>query len=105
MLGRRPGIELELDPVLEEMAARGVALEVNGALDRLDASAEVIRRAVAMGVKLVISTDSHHVSELKRMSYGAANARRGWATPEAVLNTLPRQEFLAALQARREEIG
>ena len=105
MLGRRPGIELELDPVLEEMAARGVALEVNGALDRLDASAEVIRRAVAMGVKLVISTDSHHVSELKRMSYGAANARRGWATPEAVLNTLPRQEFLSTLQARREEIG
>jgi len=105
MLGRRPGIELELDPVLEELAGRGVALEVNGALDRLDASAEVIRRAAAMGVNLVVSTDSHHVSELKRMSYGAANARRGWATPEAVLNTLPRQEFLARLRARREGIG
>ena len=105
MLGRRPGIDLELDPVLEELAGRGVALEVNGALDRLDASAEVIRRAAAMGVKLVVSTDSHHVSELKRMSYGAANARRGWATPEAVLNTLPRQEFLARLRARREGIG
>lgn len=101
MLGRRPGIELELGPVLEEMAARGVALEVNGALDRLDASPEVIRRAVDAGVKLVISTDSHHVSELKRMSYGAANARRGWATPEDVLNTLSRNRFLSHLRSVR----
>jgi DNA polymerase (family 10) len=100
MLGRRPGIELELDPVLEGMAARGVALEVNGALDRLDASPEVIRRAVSLGVKLVISTDSHHVSDLRRMSYGAANARRGWATPDAVLNTLDRREFLANLRTK-----
>ena len=105
MLGRRPGIELELGPVLEEMAARGVALEVNGALDRLDASPEVIRRAVAAGVKLVISTDSHHVSELERMSYGTANARRGWATPEAVLNTLPTTEFLTYLRTVREGTG
>lgn len=105
MLGRRPGIELELDPVLEEMAARGVALEVNGALDRLDASPEVIRRAVSMGVKLVISTDSHHVTELKRMAYGVANARRGRATREAVLNTLPRAEFLANLRSGGERTG
>ena len=105
MLGRRPGIELELEPVLEEMAARGVALEVNGALDRLDASPEVIRRAVAMGVKLVISTDSHHVTELKRMTYGVANARRGWATREAVLNTLPRGEFLANLRSGGKRSG
>lgn len=102
MLGRRPGIELELDPVLEEMAARGVALEVNGALDRLDASPEVIRRAVSRGVKLAISTDSHHVTELRRMAWGVANARRGRATPESVLNTLPRSEFLAHVRSRRE---
>ncbi len=100
MLGRRPGIELELDPVLDEMAARGVALEVNGALDRLDASPQVVRRAVSRGVKLVISTDSHHVSELERMSYGVSNARRGWATPDDVLNTLPRADFLNQLRSR-----
>ena len=101
MLGRRPGIELELDPVLEAMAARGVALEVNGALDRLDASPEVVRRAVAAGVMLVISTDSHHVSELMRMSYGVSNARRGWATADSVLNTLPREDFIKNVRSRR----
>lgn len=101
MLGRRPGIELELDLLLEAMAARGVALEVNGALDRLDASPEVIRRAVEAGVMLVISTDSHHVTELRRMSYGVSNARRGWAPVESVLNTRPREEFIERVRSRR----
>ncbi len=103
MVGRRPGIEVELDPVLEAMAEKSVALEVNGALDRLDATPEVIRRATAMGVKLAVSTDSHHVSELGRMAHGVANARRGWATPGSVLNTLPREEFLAWVRHKREK--
>jgi DNA polymerase (family 10) len=93
-IGRRPGIDLHLDPVLEGLAASGVALEVNGALDRLDASAETIRRAVGAGVTLVISTDSHHTSELRRMEFGVANAQRGWAPVDAVANTLDPGAFL-----------
>jgi DNA polymerase (family 10) len=100
-IGRRPGIDLDLDPVLEGMAAVGVALEVNGALDRLDASPEVIRQAVAHGVKLVISTDSHHPTDQKRMAYGVLNAQRGWATGSDVVNTLPAEEFLNWMRHRR----
>jgi DNA polymerase (family 10) len=100
-IGRRPGIELNLDSVLEGLAVSGVALEINGALDRLDASADVIRRAVARGVKLVISTDSHHTSDLRRMAYGVANAQRGWAGAEDVVNTLPVDEFVAWAGSRR----
>lgn len=100
-IGRRPGIELEIGAVLEGLAVSGVALEVNGALDRLDASSEVIRQAVAQGVKLVISTDSHHTSDLKRMSYGVANAQRGWAGAEDVVNTLPVDEFVEWAGSRR----
>ena len=100
-IGRRPGIELNLDVVLEGLAVSGVALEVNGALDRLDASAEVIRRAVAQEVKLVISTDSHHTSDLRRMAYGVANAQRGWAGADDVVNTLPVDEFVAWAGSRR----
>lgn len=48
-IGRRPGIDLNLEAVLEGLAISGVALEVNGALDRLDASSDVIKRAVAAG--------------------------------------------------------
>ncbi|HKZ20131.1 MAG TPA: DNA polymerase/3'-5' exonuclease PolX [Acidimicrobiia bacterium] len=100
-IGRRPGIELDLDSVLEGLAVSGVALEVNGALDRLDASAETIRRAVAAGVKLVISTDSHHTSDLRRMEFGVANAQRGWAASADVLNTLDSPAFLDFARSRR----
>ncbi|HJU50969.1 MAG TPA: DNA polymerase/3'-5' exonuclease PolX [Acidimicrobiia bacterium] len=100
-IGRRPGIELDLDPVLEGLGVSGVALEVNGALDRLDASAETIRRAVAASVKLVISTDSHHTSDLRRMEFGVANAQRGWAGSADVVNTLDSAAFLDFTRSRR----
>jgi DNA polymerase (family 10) len=100
-IGRRPGIELDIDAVLEGLSITGVALEVNGALERLDASAEVIRRAVARDVRLAISTDSHHTSELRRMSYGVLNAQRGWAPKALVVNALERDEFLEWSRSRR----
>lgn len=100
-IGRRPGIEINLDAVLEGLSISGVALEVNGALDRLDASADVIRRAVASGVKLVISTDSHHTSDLKRMAYGVSHAQRGWAAAGDVANTMPQADFIDFVGSRR----
>jgi DNA polymerase (family 10) len=100
-IGRRPGIELHLDPVLEGLAVSGVALEVNGALDRLDASAETIRRAVEAKVTLVISTDSHHTSDLRRMEFGVANAQRGWAATGDVVNPLDSPAFLDFARSRR----
>jgi len=39
-IGRRPGIEIDVDLVLEALLTFDVALEINGALKRLDAAAE-----------------------------------------------------------------
>ncbi len=94
-IGRRPGIEFDVDVVLEALLHFDVALEINGALQRLDAASDVVRKAVDRGVKLVINTDSHHVSELGRMEYGVLTAQRGWAPRELVVNTWPKDEFLA----------
>jgi len=93
-IGRRPGIELEIDPVLDALIEHDVALEINGALQRLDAASDVVRRAVDKGVKLVINTDSHHTSELGRMEYGVQTAQRGWAPKELVVNTWTPKKFL-----------
>ncbi len=93
-IGRRPGIEIDVDVVLEALFTFDVALEINGALDRLDAASDVVRRAVERGVKLVINTDSHHTSELGRMEYGVLTAQRGWAPRELVINTWERDRFL-----------
>jgi len=100
-VGRRPGVELDVDAVLEGLAVTEVALEVNGALDRLDATADVIRAAGRAGVTLTISTDSHHVTDLKRMAYGVEWARRGWASRGSVANTKPLEEFEEWTRRRR----
>ena len=93
-IGRRPGIELDYDAVIDALVSYDVALEVNGALQRLDAASDVVRRAVERSVKLVINTDSHHTSELGRMEYGIRTAQRGWAPRELVVNSWELDDFL-----------
>ncbi|HSJ85202.1 MAG TPA: DNA polymerase/3'-5' exonuclease PolX [Acidimicrobiia bacterium] len=100
-IGRRPGVELDVEVVLEALAVTGVALEINGALDRLDATAEVARLAMSGEVDFVIDTDSHHTSDLVRMSYGVTYAQRGWVTTDRVVNTRPLDEFLEWTGRRR----
>ncbi len=94
-------MELDIDAVLEGLSITGVALEINGALDRLDAAAEVSRLAMARGVDFVIDTDSHHVGDLVRMGYGVEYARRGWVTTDRVVNARPVAEFLDWVVRRR----
>ncbi|MEE9178627.1 MAG: DNA polymerase/3'-5' exonuclease PolX [Acidimicrobiia bacterium] len=101
-VGRRPGVELDVAVVLEALALTGVALEINGALDRLDATAEVARQAMSVGVDVVIDTDSHHTGDLVRMDYGVRYAQRGWVTTDRVLNARPVDHVLAWVAARRE---
>ncbi|MDH5522336.1 MAG: hypothetical protein OEZ14_17590, partial [Acidimicrobiia bacterium] len=97
----RPGIELDIEPVLDALVANDVALEINGALQRLDAASDVVRRAVDKGVKLVINTDSHHTSELGRMEYGVLTAQRGWAPKELVVNSWTLKQFTKWAKQRR----
>lgn len=94
-IGRRPGIELDIDVMIDALLEYDVALEINGALQRLDAASDVVRRAVEREVLLVINTDSHHVSELGRMEHGVHTAQRGWAPKDSVINTWDRDRFLA----------
>lgn len=100
-IGRRPGVELNTDVVVEALSVTGVALEINGALDRLDATSEVARTAMAAGVDVVIDTDSHHPRDLRRMDYGVEHARRGWVTTDRVVNAREPEDFLAWVNRRR----
>jgi DNA polymerase (family 10) len=48
----------------------------------------VARRAAAAGVTIVVNSDGHRAEALARqMSFGVGTARRGWITPDRVLNT------------------
>ncbi len=100
-VGRRPGVELDVDVVLEALELTGVALEINGALDRLDATTDVTRKAMARDVSFVIDTDSHHTKELVRMDYGVSYAQRAWVTNDRVVNTWSRDNFTDWVTTRR----
>lgn len=100
-VGRRPPIELNIDAVLEGLEITGVALEINGALDRLDASSDVIRQAMQSDIDFVIDTDSHHTRELRRMEYGVRYAQRGWVSADRVLNARPVEEIRERVARRR----
>lgn len=94
-INRRPENALDLERAFEVALARDVAIEVNGLPDRLDLSGEHVREALAAGVKIVCSTDAHSLRGLQNMALSVATARRGGATPAAVLNTRPLAELLA----------
>jgi DNA polymerase (family 10) len=100
-VGRRPGVELDVASVIEGLAVTGVALEINGALDRLDATTEVTTQAMGAGVDFVIDTDSHHISELKRMDYGVLYAQRAWVTKDRVINTKSVDDLMGWVGRRR----
>jgi len=95
MIGARPPIELDLDAVFAAAEATGTALEVNGALPRLDLSAEALRRARERDVTLVLTSDAHHARELARVEFAARNAERAWTPPERVANAWPAERLLA----------
>ena len=99
-IGRRAGIDLDVDAVLAKAAATNTAIEINASLGRLDASSEVLLRARGMDVTFVLSTDTHHTRELARMDWGVRHATRGWVDPSRIANSWPRERFLGWLQAR-----
>ena len=89
MLGRRDGYELDFETIFAQAAATGTCLEINSQPRRLDLSADLARRALAAGVRLVIGTDAHSVAELSLRRYGITIARRAGATPDRIANTVP----------------
>jgi DNA polymerase (family X) len=88
LLGRRPGYEIDLGAVLDACAEHGVAIEVSGQPQRLDLDADGIRAAIERGVALVLNTDSHAADQIgDLLRYAVGTARRGGATPGAIVNT------------------
>ena len=94
LLGQRPAVDFDLEAVLQAARDTGTALEINASPARLDLKDTHAYRARELGIPLVISTDSHHHSELSGGRFGVAVARRAWCEPQHILNTLPLGQFL-----------
>lgn len=88
LLGQRPAYAVDLERVMKHAAATGTALEINASPHRLDLEDIYIWHAKKEGVKLAAGTDAHRNGEFANMRYGILMARRGWCTPDDIVNTL-----------------
>ncbi len=100
LLLRRDPFDYDMEKVLEACAKHNVAMECNSYPDRLDLKDVYLRMCKERGVKVVISTDSHNTTNLSFIRYGVTMARRGWLEKRDVINTLPTEQFLAALRPK-----
>ncbi len=89
LLNQRPAYELEWGKVFAFCQENHKALEINAWPLRLDLPDILVREAIEKGVKLIIDTDSHAAAQMDLMEYGVSVARRGWATPRDIFNTVP----------------
>ena len=103
LLGQRPPTDFDVEAVLQAARDTGTALEINASPPRLDLKDTHAYRARELGVPLVISTDSHHHSELSGGRFGVAVARRAWCEPRHILNTMPREQFLRFISTPKPE--
>ena len=96
----REAYPFDFERVVAEAVRRGVWMEVNASPERLDLHGPLIRSAKAKGARFTISTDAHSPKNLPGIRYGVVTARRGWLGPSDIMNTLPVDEFAAALRRR-----
>lgn len=96
-LNERDGISLDWDQVFDFCLKNDKWLEINAEPSRLDLPDSLVREAVNKGVKMTFGTDSHAQTMLSNMKYGVFVARRGWATPKDIVNTLPLSRLLPLL--------
>ena len=94
ILQRRDEYQIDFNKILRAAKETGTILEINSFPERLDLNDQNIRQAKEAGVKMVINTDSHHKDQLKFMEFGIAQARRGWAEKQDIINTQPLEKLL-----------
>lgn len=102
LIGKREGLDLDMDEVIAAAKKYRVALEIDCYPDRSDLRDVHVRAAVRAGVMLVIDTDAHAPEHFRFIPLGEAIARRGWAAKKDVLNTKSCKELMAYLDKKRK---
>ncbi|KEZ51928.1 MULTISPECIES: DNA polymerase/3'-5' exonuclease PolX [Metabacillus] len=87
LIGRRSGYEPDVEMLIQLAKETDTVLELNANPNRLDLSAEHIRKAHEAGVKVAINTDAHNLDMLEDMKTGVSTAIKGWVKAENVINT------------------
>jgi len=94
LLNKREPYDVDIAKVIDAAAANDTIIELNANPWRLDLDWRWWRRAAEKGVLCSINPDAHDVDQLAFAAHGVRIARKGWLTPEQVLNTRPLPEVL-----------
>lgn len=98
LIGERDPYDVDIHELLRTAKETGTAIEINAYPLRLDLNDVHAKMAKEMGVRVVISTDTHITSQFDYMSYGVSIARRGWIEKKDVLNTMSHALLMRALK-------
>jgi DNA polymerase (family 10) len=102
LINRRDPSAIDLEEVFYAAKENDVAVELNAQPDRLDLNDVHAHRAREMGVTIAINSDAHSVEQLRFMSYGIDQARRGWLEKSDVLNAMTLSQLMTWLKQRRQ---
>jgi len=102
LINRREPSAIDLEEVFQAAKENDVAMELDAQPDRLDLNDVHAHRAREIGVKIAIDSDAHSVEQLRFMSYGIDQARRGWLEKRHVLNAITLSQLMTWLKQRRQ---
>jgi putative hydrolase len=91
----RPESEFDVDAVLETCLKFDKALEINCRPERLDPPKRILRRAVELGLKVSIDTDSHAAEQLEWHPFGTDRAAECDVPVDSIVNSWPLEQLLA----------
>ncbi len=98
LINRREAYKVDMDEIIAHAKKTGTILEANAEPNRLDMKDEHIRKCMDAGVKISVDSDAHSAGQVGFLELGIAQARRGWATKNDVINAWPLEKMLKFLK-------
>ncbi|HHW12493.1 MAG TPA: DNA polymerase/3'-5' exonuclease PolX [Firmicutes bacterium] len=97
----RPAYQVNLEPIIEKAAEKGLIIEFNANPFRMDLDWRWCLRAKQLGVPIAINPDAHTVGELDLARLSIPVARKGWLEKSDVFNTKTTAEIAAYFSKKR----
>jgi len=96
----RPGVTADWPRVFEAAARHGVAIEIDGSIERQDVDAGLAAQAHAAGCLIALDSDAHSPLELVFSRMAIAHARLAGIPAARVVNSWSNERLLDWIQAR-----
>lgn len=101
LLLRREESDLEIEELVTYAAERDVVIETNANPWRLDLDWRWGIHAQQAGLLTSVNPDAHTTEGIDSIRWGVAIARKGWFTPDRVINSWPLERFREWIHSSR----